>query len=104
LAFRLQDKYVPFRRELVPGAYFHLSFGHLEGYSAVYYTYAWSVVIAKDLLTVFEQNGMLDSASAHRLRSAILEPGGSREAALLVRDFLGRDFSFKAYENWLNRG
>jgi len=47
---------------------------------------------------------MLDSASAHRLRSAILEPGGSREAALLVRDFLGRDFSFKAYENWLNRG
>jgi len=104
LAFRLQDKYVPFRRELVPGAYFHLSFGHLEGYSAVYYTYAWSVVIAKDLLTVFEQNGMLNSASAHRLRSAILEPGGSREAALLVRDFLGRDFSFKAYENWLNRG
>ena len=104
LAFRLQDKYVPFRRELVPGTYFHLSFGHLEGYSAVYYTYAWSVVIAKDLLTVFEQNGMLDSASAHRLRAAILEPGGSKEATLLVRDFLGRDFNFKAYENWLNRG
>jgi thimet oligopeptidase len=104
LAFQLQEKYVPFRRELVAGAYFHLSFGHLEGYSAIYYTYAWSVVIAKDLLTVFQQNGMLDPASARRLRAAILEPGGSKEAALLVRDFLGRDYSFKAYENWLNRG
>jgi thimet oligopeptidase len=104
LAFQLQEKYVPFRRELVPGAYFHLSFGHLEGYSAIYYTYAWSVVIAKDLLTVFQQNGMLDPASARRLRAAILEPGGSKEAALLVRDFLGRDYNFKAYENWLNRG
>jgi hypothetical protein len=29
LAFQLQEKYVPFRRELVPGAYFHLSLGHL---------------------------------------------------------------------------
>jgi thimet oligopeptidase len=47
---------------------------------------------------------MMDTASAKRLRTAVLEPGGSKEAARLVHDFLGRDYSFKAYENWLNAG
>ncbi len=32
-------------------------FGHLDGYSAIYYTYMWSLVIAKDLFTVFKQRG-----------------------------------------------
>ncbi len=104
LMSELQEKFVPFRREVAPGTYFHLSFGHLEGYSALYYTYEWSVVIAKDLLTVFEQHGMMDAASAKRLRTAVLEPGGSKEAARLVHDFLGRDYGFKAYESWLNAG
>ena len=31
----------------------------------------------------------------------ILEPGGSRPAAELVRAFLGRDFSFEAFQRWL---
>jgi thimet oligopeptidase len=33
-----------------------------------------------------------------------LEPGGSKDAALLVKDFLGREYDFKAYEQWLNAG
>ncbi len=33
----------------------------------------------------------------------ILAPGGSKPAATLVRDFLGRPFDFKAWEAWLNR-
>ena len=102
LLAELQEKFVPFRREYVPGTYFQLSFGHLEGYSALYYTYIWSVVIAKDLLTQFQQHGMLDAATAKRLRTAILEPGGSKEAALLVKDFLGREYGFNAFANWLN--
>ena len=31
------------------------------------------------------------------------DPGGSREADSLVKDFLGRPHSFAAYEAWLNQ-
>lgn len=99
----LQDKYLPFRREWAEGTHFELSFGHLEGYSAAYYTYLWSTVIAKDLLTKF-QGGMLDPMVAGDYRKRILEPGGSREAGKLVEDFLGRPYDFKAYEAWLSAG
>ncbi len=98
----LQPKFEPFRKELVDGTYFHASFGHLEGYSAVYYTYLWSSVIARDLLTVFKSEGFLNPAPAGRYRRAVLEPGGSKDAALLVKDFLGRDYSFDAYARWLD--
>jgi thimet oligopeptidase len=36
-------------------------------------------------------------------RDTVLAPGGSKPAAMLVRDFLGRPFDFKAWEEWLNR-
>jgi len=32
----------------------------------------------------------------------VLAPGGSKPAATLVSDFLGRPFDFKAWEAWLN--
>ncbi len=102
LAKELQPRFEPFRKEVVDGTYFPLSFGHIEGYSAAYYTYIWSSVIARDLLTVFTAEGVLNPAPAQRYRNAILDAGGSKEAALLVKDFLGRDYSFKAYETWLN--
>jgi thimet oligopeptidase len=31
----------------------------------------------------------------------VLVPGGSRDAAELVRDFLGREYDFGAYERYL---
>ncbi|GAA1830833.1 M3 family metallopeptidase [Luedemannella flava] len=96
----LQAKYAPFPE--VPGTWFHLSFGHLDGYSAIYYTYMWSLVIAKDLFTVFKREGLLDSETAGRYRDAVLAPGGSAPAAELVRDFLGREYTFDAYQAWLN--
>ncbi|WP_225411037.1 M3 family metallopeptidase [Stigmatella hybrida] len=102
LVRELQGKYTPF--PYVEGTYFHLSFGHLDGYSAIYYTYMWSLVIAKDLFTVFQDQGMLNPAPAQAYRRAVLEPGGSKDAALLVKDFLGRDYDFRAYETWLNAG
>jgi thimet oligopeptidase len=77
----LQERFSPFRHEWRPGTYFHLAFGHLEGYSAAYYTYIWSTVIAKDLETEFQKHGYLDTATAQRYRRAVLEPGGSRPAA-----------------------
>jgi thimet oligopeptidase len=86
----------------IDGTYLHLSFGHLDGYSAIYYTYMWSLVIAKDLFTVFDSAGLLDQAAAARYRERVLAPGGSRPAAELVTDFLGRDYTFDAYQAWLN--
>ena len=97
---RLQEELTPFR--YVPETYFHESFGHLEGYSALYYTYMWSLVIAKDLFTVFRRDGLMDRGAAARYRRAVLEPGGGAKAADLVRDFLGRDYDFRAYQEWLD--
>jgi len=102
LAAGLQEKYTPFRH--VPGTYFQESFGHLEGYSAIYYTYMWSLVIAKDLFGVFRRDGLLNPAAAARYRRAILEPGGGAPAAKLVESFLGRPASFDAFTEWLNVG
>ena len=96
---RLQKKYTPF--DYVEGTRFHASFGHLVGYSAMYYTYMWSLVIAKDLLTPFQKKGLMDTATTRKYRDAILVPGGTEDAAVLVKDFLGRDFDFKAFEKFL---
>jgi thimet oligopeptidase len=100
LVAELQERYTPFRH--VPGTYFQESFGHLDGYSAIYYTYMWSLVIAKDLFGPFRQAGLLDPAPARRYRTAVLEAGGSKPAADLVKDFLGRPYAFEAYEAWLD--
>lgn len=96
----LQERYLPFRA--TNDSYVHLSFPQLDGYySSAYYAYLWSLVIARDLLTPFQQHGLMDPATARRYRDAVLGPGGSKDAADLVRDFLGRDYGFGAYTHWL---
>jgi thimet oligopeptidase len=62
----------------------------------------WSLVIAKDMFSQFDANNLLDPAVAKKYRDAVLAPGGSKPAAKLVEDFLGRPFSFDAYQRWLN--
>jgi thimet oligopeptidase len=37
----------------------------------------------------------------HKYRDAILAPGGSKDARDLVKDFLGREYDFKAFEKFL---
>ena len=74
------------------------SFGHLNGYSAIYYTYRWSKVIADDLFTRFEREGLRNKATAAAYRRLVLAPGGSKPAAELVEDFLGRRISLDAYK------
>jgi thimet oligopeptidase len=96
---RLQAKYTPFA--YVPGTRFHAGFGHLVGYSAMYYTYMWSLVIAKDMLSAFDGRGLMDAATTRRYRDAVLAPGGTKDAADLVRDFLGREYRFEAFERYL---
>ena len=67
----------------------------------MYYTYQWSLVIAKDLLTPFEPCGLMATEVTYAYRDKVLAPGGSRDAAALVRSFLGRDYDFRAYERFL---
>jgi len=82
------------------GTAMQASFGHLEGYTALYYTYMWSLVIAKDLHGAFV-NGLMDRAQAKRYRDLVLAPGGTKPAADLVADFLGRPYGFDAFREWL---
>lgn len=77
------------------------NFGHINGYSSMYYTYMWSLVLAKDLLTRFHKNGLLDKATALAYRRDILEPGGAIDAVDMVKAFLGRPSTFDAYQKWL---
>lgn len=98
----LQARYSPF--PYVPDTHFQCSFGHLYHYSAGYYTYLWSQVIAKDMFSRFQEEGLLNRRTSAQYRQRVLEPGGSKPAATLVQDFLGRVYEFDAFEAWLNRG
>ena len=89
---------IAMREEYHPEA----AWGHLTGYSACYYTYVWSLVIARDLLRPFYEKGTLtDRETALRYASQILAAGSRRPAAELVRAYLGREFNFEAFERWV---
>jgi thimet oligopeptidase len=95
----LQGRYDAF--DYIDGTHFHTSFGHLEGYTSAYYTYMWSLVIAKDLFSAFDRDDLFDTSISHRYRDRILAAGGSGDAADLVAEFLGRPYSFDAFAAWL---
>jgi len=100
----LQAAYSPW--PYLEGTHFFAAFGHLGGYTSAYYTYMWSLVIAKDLFSAFDGDDLLGAASletAARYRDRVLVPGGSADAADLVADFLGRPYTFDAYAAWLAR-
>ncbi|WGL52681.1 Zn-dependent oligopeptidase [Nocardioides sp. BP30] len=97
----LMERYGPF--PYLEDTHFYASFGHLGGYSSAYYTYQWSLVIAKDLFGAFDPADLFATEVAGRYRDRVLAPGGSKDAADLVEDFLGRPFTFDAYADWLAR-
>jgi thimet oligopeptidase len=96
------DRYSPI--PLSAGVHPQASFGHLTGYSAIYYTYMWSKTISSDLFTRFEREGLRNPATARRYREMVLAPGSSKPAAALVSDFLGRPLSLEAYRARLGKG
>jgi thimet oligopeptidase len=95
----LREKYTPYK--FVEGTHMQTSFGHLDGYSAIYYTYMWSLVIAKDFFTKFDESNMMKSDTATTYRKTILAAGGSKPANELVKEFLGREFQFDGWKKWL---
>jgi thimet oligopeptidase len=61
----------------------------------------WSRVIAQDLLSPFDKKGLLATDVSYTYRDKILAAGGTKDAADLVKDFLGRAYNFKAFEKYL---
>ena len=82
-----------------PSTTFVSYFGHLNGYDAGYYGYAWADAIAADMATVFEKakNGYLDKQAGMKLRREIYEAGDSRDVAISVEKFLGRKQSIQPF-------
>lgn len=82
--------------------HFYASFNHLAGYSSAYYTYMWDKVIAEDFFQQFDQSNLLGGDTPMRYRRMVLEPGGSKSANDLVKDFLGRPQNTAAFQQWMN--
>ncbi|MBT5926016.1 MAG: Zn-dependent oligopeptidase [Verrucomicrobia bacterium] len=91
----LNDVFLPVPK----GTTFATYFGHLTGYDAGYYGYAWADAIAADMATVFEKSELkyADKDVARRLRESIYAPGGSRDANELILEFLGRERSLNPF-------
>ncbi len=98
----LSDVFLP----LAPDTAFVAYFGHLMGYDAGYYGYAWADAISADMATVFERapNGYFDKEAGMRLRKEIYEPGDSRDVNVSIKKFLGRERSNEPFLKKLGIG
>lgn len=91
----LSDVFFP----MLPDTAFVAYFGHVIGYGAGYYGYAWADAIAADMATAFEKspNGYFDQDVGMRLRREIYEPGDSRDVNISIERFLGRPRSLQPF-------
>ena len=84
---------------MAPDTAFVAYFGHIIGYGAGYYGYAWADAIAADMATVFEKSpdGYFDRQAGMRLRKEIYEVGDSRDVNVSIEKFLGRPRSLEPF-------
>lgn len=77
----------------VPPRYHTTYFSHIwsGGYSAGYYAYLWSEVLAHDAYYFLEQRGGLTRENGQRLRDIVLSRGGSGPVDQMYKAFRGRD-------------
>lgn len=76
----------------VPECCLSTAFNHIfsGGYSAGYYSYKWSEVLAADGYSLFEEKGIFDQETAASFRR-IMSTGGAVDPAELYRQFRGHD-------------
>jgi peptidyl-dipeptidase Dcp len=86
------ERYALSLRE-VPPRYRSTYFAHIwdGGYGGGYYAYLWAEVLDHDAFAWFTERGGLTRENGQRYREMILSCGGTRDAALLYREFRGRD-------------
>ncbi|HEX2493374.1 MAG TPA: M3 family metallopeptidase [Steroidobacter sp.] len=75
--------------------YFSHVFADPIGYSAGYYAYIWSELLARDTEHWFNTHGGLTRVNGDRLRDKILSRGFSADALTLFRDFYGKEPDIK---------
>ena len=78
--------------EIIP-RYRTTYFNHIfnSGYSAGYYSYLWSEVLAVDAWEKFLADGIFNKATADSFRKTFLEKGGAEEPMVLYKQFRGAD-------------
>jgi peptidyl-dipeptidase Dcp len=88
----------------VPPRYRSSYFLHIwgNGYSAGYYAYLWTQMLADDAFAWFKDHGGLTRENGDRFRAMILSRGNTEELAKLYRDWRGRDPNVDAM--LVNRG
>jgi thimet oligopeptidase len=91
------ERSLPFR--IVPDTHHWAGFTHLANpnYTSSYYTYLWSLAVARDLESTFDHADLLATAPAERYRRMIVEVGASQPASQMLERFLGRPFSATAW-------
>lgn len=74
------------------------SFSHIfaGGYSAGYYSYLWAEVLSADAFAAFEETAIFDHETGQRFLNEVLSQGGSQSAAVLFKNFRGREPSVDA--------
>lgn len=93
----IQDKLLGYKPQ--DGTNFAANFSHLMGgYDSRYYGYLWSQVYSMDLFdTRFKKEGILNPKTGMDYRKQILEPGSTKDAEELLRNFLGREPRMDAF-------
>ncbi|MGH8042674.1 MAG: peptidyl-dipeptidase Dcp [Rudaea sp.] len=81
----------------VPPRYRSSYFLHIwaNGYSAGYYAYAWTQMLADDAFEWFKDHGGLTRENGDRFRAMILSRGNSEDLAKMYRDWRGRNPSIE---------
>jgi peptidyl-dipeptidase Dcp len=76
----------------VPPRYRSSYFSHIwgSGYSAGYYAYLWTQMLADDAYQWFDDNGGLTRANGDRLRRMILSRGNTEDLGKIYADWRGR--------------
>ncbi len=76
----------------IPPRYFAPYFSHIfaGGYSAGYYAYLWTAVLAANTQQWVLDHGGLQRANGEFLRAKILSRGGTEDAGQLFREFYGK--------------
>ena len=86
---------------MTKGTYPQASFGHImsltDPYDVGYYVYAWSLVIAQDIFSRFEDEGLFNAKLGAKLRKYIYTPGTVYDENEMVEKFLGRPYNDKAF-------
>ncbi|HET7605549.1 MAG TPA: M3 family metallopeptidase [Sphingomicrobium sp.] len=83
----------------VPPRYRSSYFLHIwsNGYSAGYYAYPWTRMLAQDAFDVFEGHGGLTRANGQRFRDMVLSRGNTLDYAEMYRAWAGHDPSIDPY-------